>query len=90
MIRIRHSNGYETIYAHCSSLYVVTGQKVTKGQQLGSHRQYGPHKPSPPPAFVVRLTAARSNPMQFFRCSFRRPAIGPAVFLRLEDGGVHS
>ena len=35
MIRIRHSNGYETIYAHCSSLYVVTGQKVTKGQQLG-------------------------------------------------------
>ena len=66
MIRIRHSNGYETIYAHCSSLYVVTGQKVTKGQQLGligsTGRTSGPHL-----HFEVRLNGRKVDPMQFFR-----------------------
>lgn len=32
---IDHGNGYESLYAHNSSLYVKEGQKVTKGQPIG-------------------------------------------------------
>ena len=66
MIRIRHSNGYETLYAHCAALYVVTGQKVTKGQQLGligsTGAASGPHL-----HFEVRQTGRKVDPMKFFR-----------------------
>ena len=66
MIRIRHSGGYETIYAHCKTLYVVPGQKVTKGQVLGligsTGRSTGPHL-----HFEVRLNGRAIDPMQFFR-----------------------
>lgn len=66
MVRIRHSNGYETLYAHCYSLNVVKGQKVTKGQQLGligsTGSSTGPHL-----HFEVRLNGKKIDPMQFFR-----------------------
>ena len=32
MIKIKHDNGYTTLYGHNSKLYVVSGQKVKKGQ----------------------------------------------------------
>lgn len=66
MIRIRHSGGYETIYAHCKTLYVVPGQKVTKGQVLGligsTGRSTGPHL-----HFEIRKNGRAIDPMQFFR-----------------------
>lgn len=66
MIRIRHSDGYETLYAHCNKLYVVKGQKVTKGQELGligsTGNSSGPHL-----HFEVRKNGVRIDPMQFFR-----------------------
>lgn len=34
-IIINHNNGYYTIYAHMSKLYVVKGQSVTRGQIIG-------------------------------------------------------
>lgn len=34
LIIIDHHNGYETYYAHNSSLYVQVGQKVSKGQNI--------------------------------------------------------
>lgn len=34
LIIIDHNNGYQTYYAHCSSLYVQVGQKVSKGQNI--------------------------------------------------------
>ena len=34
-VRIRHANGYETLYAHCSSIAVVRGQEVRQGQVIG-------------------------------------------------------
>lgn len=35
-IIIDHGNGYQTLYAHCSALYVVPGQKVTQGEFIGA------------------------------------------------------
>lgn len=34
-IKIRHDGGYDTLYAHCSSICVSYGQTVTKGQVIG-------------------------------------------------------
>lgn len=33
---IDHHNGYSTLYAHCDSLLVETGQEVTAGQQIAT------------------------------------------------------
>ncbi len=35
-IIIDHENGYQTLYAHCSTLYVVPGQKVTQGEFIAA------------------------------------------------------
>ncbi len=46
-VKIRHSNGYVTLYAHCSSLLVSAGQTVTQGQQIArigsTGNSTGPH-----------------------------------------------
>ena len=34
-IKIRHNDTYETLYAHCSSIYVVAGQEVKQGEVIG-------------------------------------------------------
>ena len=33
---IKHANGYYTVYAHCSKLYVKKGQKVTRRQKIAA------------------------------------------------------
>lgn len=33
---IQHSNGYYTVYAHCSQLYVRVGQQVSRGQKIAA------------------------------------------------------
>ena len=33
-VKINHGNGYETLYAHCSSLLVKAGDKVYKGEEI--------------------------------------------------------
>jgi murein DD-endopeptidase MepM/ murein hydrolase activator NlpD len=44
---IDHGNGYKTLYAHLSSIYVVAGQTVTRGDIIGrmgcTGRCTGPH-----------------------------------------------
>lgn len=35
-VKINHGNGVETIYAHCSALYVSAGQQVSAGQTIGA------------------------------------------------------
>ncbi len=35
-IEISHGNGLVTVYAHCSAIYVSTGQTVSAGQQIGA------------------------------------------------------
>ena len=33
-LRIRHGSGFETLYAHCSAVIVVQGQKVAQGEAI--------------------------------------------------------
>lgn len=36
LVIINHGNGYETYYAHCSKLYVKSGQSVARGQLISA------------------------------------------------------
>lgn len=46
-VKIRHDNGYYTLYAHMNAVYVKQGQRVSKGEQIGymgdSGNAYGAH-----------------------------------------------
>ena len=46
-IRVSHSDGYASLYAHCGTVYVSKGQPVTAGEKLGlvgaTGRVTGPH-----------------------------------------------
>ena len=33
---IEHSNGYYTVYAHCSALYAHVGQYVARGERIAA------------------------------------------------------
>lgn len=64
-IKIKHSNGYYTLYAHLSEVYVKVGQKVKKEAKIGyigdSGKAYGKHL-----HFEVRNTKdVRINPTPY-------------------------
>ncbi len=62
---IDHGNGYNTLYAHCSTIYVVPGQKVTQGEFIAAMgatgRVTGPHL-----HFEVRYGLTNLNPVDYF------------------------
>ena len=64
MIKIRHSNGYETWYAHLSSIDVSTGATVYQGQHIGrigsTGNSTGPHL-----HFELRINGKDVNPMKY-------------------------
>ena len=64
-IQINHGGGLETLYAHCSSICVTTGQQVQAGQVIGyvghTGRATGSHL-----HFEVRANGNRVNPLQNF------------------------
>ncbi len=66
LVQIQHANGLQTYYAHCSSLNVVTGQKVTRGQVLGrignTGYSFGYHL-----HFEVRKNGRRVNPLNYVK-----------------------
>ncbi len=65
-VRIRHSNGLETAYAHLNSISVVRGQQVSRGQQVGligsTGWSSGPHL-----HFEVIQNGVRVNPLNYVR-----------------------
>ena len=64
-IQIDHSDGLETLYAHCSSICVTTGQQVQSGQVIGyvghTGRVTGNHL-----HLEVRINGSRVDAMQYF------------------------
>ena len=64
-IQIDHSGGLETLYAHCSSICVTTGQQVQAGEVIGyvghTGRVTGNHL-----HLEVRIGGVRKNAMDFF------------------------
>ena len=64
-IQINHGNGLETLYAHCSSICVTTGQQVQAGQIIGyvghTGRATGSHL-----HLEVLINKTRVDAMNFF------------------------
>ena len=64
-IKINHGGGLETLYAHCSSICVTTGQQVQAGEVIGyvghTGRVTGNHL-----HLEVRIDGSRTDAMTFF------------------------
>ena len=64
-IQIDHGGGLETLYAHCSSICVVTGQQVQAGQVIGyvghTGRATGSHL-----HLEVHVNGSRTDAMSYF------------------------
>ena len=64
-IQIDHDGGLETLYAHCSSICVTTGQQVQAGQVIGyvghTGRVTGNHL-----HLEVRVNGKRADAMAYF------------------------
>ncbi|MBQ4526760.1 MAG: peptidoglycan DD-metalloendopeptidase family protein [Clostridia bacterium] len=62
---INHGGGYTTLYAHCSSLLVSSGQAVARGQVIAkcgsTGMSTGPHI-----HYEVQYNGKTTNPMQYF------------------------
>lgn len=65
-IIVNHANGYETLYAHLSSIGVAAGQAVSQGTQIGvmgcTGRCSGTHL-----HFEVRSGGGQLNPLSFLK-----------------------
>jgi murein DD-endopeptidase MepM/ murein hydrolase activator NlpD len=66
LIKLKHDNGLETYYGHCSKLLVSTGEKVDKGDKIGevgsTGRSTGPHL-----HFEVRVNGVAKNPTNYLK-----------------------
>jgi murein DD-endopeptidase MepM/ murein hydrolase activator NlpD len=65
-VLVDHGNGFQTLYAHFSMIYVEVGQSVTKGQPLGASgntgKSTGPHL-----HFEIKLNGVRRNPFIYLK-----------------------
>ena len=65
-IIIDHGNGYKTLYAHLSKIYVIPGQTVGRGSPIGqmgsTGKSTGPHL-----HFEIYLNGGKLNPLNFLK-----------------------
>lgn len=61
---IDHGDGYATVYGHCSSLSVTTGQTVSKGQQIANVGSTG-NSTGPHLHFEIRKNGVKVNPSSY-------------------------
>ena len=70
---LNHGHGYVTVYGHLSSVAVLPGQRVTRGQVIGyvgqSGRATGPHL-----HYEVRVNNTPVNPHKYMRSTFEQVA----------------
>lgn len=68
LVKIRHARGYETYYAHMSSIRVKQGQRVSRGDQIGgmgnTGRSTGVHL-----HYEVRLNGKAINPLPYMKAA---------------------
>jgi murein DD-endopeptidase MepM/ murein hydrolase activator NlpD len=66
VVVIEHSDGQSTLYAHCSSLLVRQGAKISVGQNIArvgsTGRTTGPHL-----HFEIRKGNSPVNPLKYLR-----------------------
>lgn len=64
LVKLRHFDGKETYYAHCSGFNVSLGQKVSKGQTIAfigsTGNSTGPHL-----HYEVRVGGSHTNPLNY-------------------------
>ena len=61
---IDHGNGYQTYYAHCSSLLVSVGDKVYQGQTIAKVGSTG-RSTGNPCHFQVKINGTTVNPLSY-------------------------
>lgn len=66
VVAIDHGGGYSTLYAHCSSVAVQTGQIVTKGQVIAYVGNTGDSQGAHC-HFEIRVNGVAKNPLNWFR-----------------------
>ena len=63
-IKINHGNGIETLYAHCSELYVSQGQTVSQGQLIATVGSTG-NSTGPHLHLEIRVNGMVVNPQHY-------------------------
>lgn len=66
---IDHGNGYQTLYAHCSSLLVKVGQKVAQGEQIARVGSTG-NSTGPHCHWEIRINGKTVNPANYIGKSY--------------------
>ena len=61
---ISHGNGVETLYGHCSALYVSEGQYVSQGENIAAVGSTG-NSSGPHLHLEIRVNGARVNPQYY-------------------------
>jgi len=65
-VMIDHGNGLITLYGHLQKIYVVTGQRVARGNAVGQMGSTG-HSTGTHLHFEVRTAGGLKNPMDYLR-----------------------
>ena len=63
-VKISHGNGVETVYGHCSKLYVKKGQKVEAGEAIAAMGSTG-NSTGSHLHLEIRVNGARQNPQLY-------------------------
>ncbi len=63
-VLIDHGNGFTTLYAHLSGIFVRTGENVSRGEQIGSAGNTG-NSTGPHLHFEVRYQGVPQNPFTY-------------------------
>lgn len=65
-VKIRHNDTFESLYGHCSVLYVTAGQQVKQGQVIADVGQTG-YATGPHVHFEIYVHGVRVNAMNYFK-----------------------